>query len=51
MEGVCELIASGGTEGLTGIDVSVESHVMAMAAEASRLAGGRTVTLAEFCQI
>ena len=48
MENLCTLIASGGTEGLTSIDASVESHVMAMAAEASRLAGGRTITLADF---
>ena len=48
MRSFCKLIAGGGTEGLTGVDVSVESHVMALAAEASRRDGGRTVTLAEF---
>ncbi len=48
MSSFCKLIAGGGTEGLTGVDVSVESHVMALAAEASRLDGGRTVTLSEF---
>ena len=48
MESVCRLIFGGETQGLTGIDVSVESHVMALAAEASRLDGGRTITLAEF---
>ena len=48
MEQLCELISGGGTEGLTGIDVSVESHVMALAAEASRLAGGKVISLAEF---
>lgn len=46
----CELISSGKTEGLTGIDASVESHVMALAAEASRLDGGRTITLSEFAE-
>ena len=44
----CRLIASGGGEALTGIDVSVESHVMALAAEASRLSGGETVDLERF---
>ena len=48
MSSFCKLIAGGGTEGLTGVDASVESHVMALAAEASRLDGGRTVTLSEF---
>ena len=43
----CSLIESGGAESLTGIDASVESHVMALAAEASRLRGGETVVLAE----
>ena len=44
----CRLIEEGGTESLTGIDASVESHVMALAAEASRLRGGETVVLADF---
>lgn len=48
MEHFCRLIAQGGTEALTGLDASVESHVMALAAEASRLDGGRTITLADF---
>lgn len=48
MSSFCKLIAAGGTQGLTGVDASVESHVMALAAEASRLDGGRTITLAEF---
>ena len=48
MAGFCRLMADGGTQGLTGVDVSVESHVMALAAEASRLDGGRTITLADF---
>lgn len=48
MSAFCRLIAQGGTEGLTGVDASVESHVMALAAEASRLDGGRTITLADF---
>ena len=44
----CRMVAEGGTECLTGIDASVESHVMALAAEESRLRGGETVTLADF---
>lgn len=50
MEQFCSLIESGGAESLTGIDASVESHVMALAAEASRLRGGETVVLADFQQ-
>lgn len=49
-EQFCELIASGGGDALTGIDASVESHVMALAAEASRLRDGAAVDLAEFMQ-
>ena len=48
MSSFCKLIAQGGSQGLTGVDASVESHVMALAAEASRLDGGRTITLSEF---
>ncbi len=48
MAAFCRLIAQGGADGLTGIGASVESHVMALAAEASRLDGGRTITLADF---
>ena len=44
----CKMVAGGGAECLTSIDASVESHVMALAAEASRRDGGRTVTLKEF---
>ena len=48
MEQFCDLVANGGTNALTSIDASVESHVMALAAEASRLQGGKTIELAEF---
>ena len=48
MAAFCKLMAEGGAQSLTGIDASVESHVMALAAEASRLDGGRTITLADF---
>ena len=48
MASFCRLMAEGGANALTGVDASVESHVMALAAEASRLDGGRTITLAEF---
>ena len=44
----CALLSGEKAESRTGIDASVESHVMALAAEASRLAGGRTIRLAEF---
>ena len=48
MEQFCDLVANGGTNALPSIDASVESHVMALAAEASRLQGGKTIELAEF---
>lgn len=48
MDYVCELIASGSAEGLTSVDASVESHVMALAAEESRLLGGAVVDLSKF---
>lgn len=48
MDYVCELIAADGAEGLTSVDASVESHVMALAAEYSRTHGGAAVELAEF---
>ena len=47
-EQICDLIESGKGDALTGIDASVESHVMALAAEESRLNGGATVELSEF---
>ena len=42
------LLSEGSAEALTGIEASVESHVMALAAERSRLSGGLTVELAAF---
>ena len=48
MASFCKLMAEGGADALTGVDASVESHVMALAAEASRLDGGRTITLTDF---
>ena len=47
-EQFCDLIASGGGNALTSIDASVESHVMALAAEESRVRGGVMIDLAEF---
>ena len=47
LDDFCAAVAQG-REGLTGIAASVESHVMALAAEHSRVNGGATVTLAEF---
>ncbi len=48
MEYLCDLIAQGKSEGLTSVDASVESHVMALAAEESRVRGGETVDLEQF---
>ena len=47
---MCSLF-SGGTpkqQALTSVDVSVESHIMSLAAEASRLAGGASIDLRQF---
>lgn len=44
---LCDQIASESTEGLTGIDASIESHIMALAAEISRNSGGKTLLLAD----
>lgn len=48
MQHFCDRLSSGGTEVLTSVDASVESHVMALAAEASRQAGGKTIDLTAF---
>ena len=50
MDYVCELIAAGGAEGLTSVVASVESHVMALAAEHSRTHGGSAAELAAFTE-
>lgn len=50
MEELCALVDQGGGEALTSVDASVESHVMALAAEESRLHHGRSIDLAEFVQ-
>ncbi len=47
MHYLCGLIESGSVEGLTGIDASVESHLMGLAAEVSRREGGRLVKMEE----
>ncbi len=49
---VCSLFADGEPTGqvLTSVDVSVESHLMALAAEQSRLEGGRSIELDSFAQ-
>ena len=41
---------SRGTGTLTSLRQSLESHYMALAAEASRLAGGKMIVLEEFLQ-
>lgn len=48
MEELCRLVAEGSGDALTSVDASVESHLMALAAEESRLHGGAAVELAEF---
>lgn len=50
MEYVCNLFTDREEhlDVLTNVDVSVESHVMALAAEASRLANGKSISLEEF---
>ena len=48
MEYLCNLLLSEDQDALTSIDASVESHVMAMAAEYSRLHGGESVSLTDF---
>jgi len=44
----CDLLEGKESSSMTSVDVSVESHVMALAAEASRLQGGKTIELDEF---
>ncbi len=53
MQYVCSLFQNGEPEGaaLTNIDVSVDSHIMALAAEASRLNGGSGIDLEKFAGI
>ena len=43
MDAFVEMLADEGTAPHTSIDVSVDSHIMAMAAEHSRLCGGQNV--------
>lgn len=42
---LCSVIASGEQEVLTSVDASVESHVMALAAEESRIHAGKVIDL------
>ena len=48
LDGLFELLDAGRADGLTSVEASVESHVMALAAEWSRTHGGQTVDLEEF---
>ena len=48
MDSLYHLLQDGGSQALTSIDASVESHVMAMAAEYSRLHKGESVELEQF---
>lgn len=52
MKYVCSLFRDGEPEGeaLTNVDASVDSHIMALAAEASRLAGGASIELDRFSE-
>ena len=47
-EYLCSLIREGDENALTSVDASVESHIMALAAEESRKNGGKSISLAEF---
>lgn len=48
MDELYRVLTQGDADVRTGIDVSVESHAIAMAAEKSRTQGGRTVDLPQF---
>ena len=48
MEYLCRLIREGDENALTSVDASVESHIMALAAEESRKNGGKAITLKDF---
>ena len=50
MEYMCRLVSNGGQDALTSVDASVESHIMALAAEESRLHDGAAIDLAEFAK-
>lgn len=45
---LCRMIREKDSNALTGIEASVESHVMALAAEESRVCGGKSVNLNDF---
>ncbi|MEG0305889.1 MAG: gfo/Idh/MocA family oxidoreductase, partial [Oscillospiraceae bacterium] len=51
MDYLCDLLANNGEQGLTSVDASVESHIMALAAEKSRLEGGKSIDIAEFASL
>ena len=48
MEYLCRLVREGDSEALTSVDASVESHIMALAAEESRKNGGNAIILKDF---
>ena len=48
LDSLFALLDAGRADGLTSVEASVESHVMALAAEWSRTHGGQTVDLEEF---
>ncbi|MDD3334219.1 MAG: Gfo/Idh/MocA family oxidoreductase [Eubacteriales bacterium] len=50
MDALCGLIATQSEGGLTSVDASVESHVMALAAEYSRTHGGKVIELDAFAK-
>lgn len=50
MEKLCDMIAGGDGNALTSVDASVESHIMALAAEESRKQGGNAIVLKEFAR-
>ena len=48
VEYLCRLIREEDSNALTSVDASVESHIMALAAEESRKNGGKAITLKDF---
>ena len=48
MRQLCRMIVENDRKALTGIEASVESHVMALAAEESRVNGGLPIELDAF---
>ncbi len=50
MQSAYDLLANNSTAAITSIDASIESHVMALAAENSRLGNGKIIELCDFAK-